>query len=353
MKTRVYLTVDVECREERNINGRLQPLAGYDLRMWGRFSNQSRDLGIGLIMREYDTYGFKATFYVDPFGALFFGMDGLKEVCDEIRNRGHDLQLHAHPIQRVADYITRNVEAPSDKMADYDVDQQTALLREAMGIFEQCGVAREEITSFRAGHFGANNDTWQAMARAGLKLSSNYNLCYQKRECKMRWPEHVAGLFDTACGVWELPISNFTEAPVLPGSGDYRHVQVTAISLSEVKDYLEWAHGAGLGEVTIVTHSFEFFHIDDEKNGKGRLNTMNLYRLRGLAKYLDKNRDRFKVDTAGALARRLPNERPSAALPLPTGKWILKVERLMQQAYKRLEARTPQVSRLAAMLVAP
>ena len=48
-RTRVYVTVDVECAEERSAGGRSLPALDYDARVWGRFRNQRQDLGIGLI----------------------------------------------------------------------------------------------------------------------------------------------------------------------------------------------------------------------------------------------------------------------------------------------------------------
>lgn len=64
-RTRVYVTVDVECAEERSIGGWLLPAQDYDMRVWGRFRNHRHDLGIGLIMRELEARGFRATFFTE------------------------------------------------------------------------------------------------------------------------------------------------------------------------------------------------------------------------------------------------------------------------------------------------
>src|SRR5437763_16837389 len=97
MRTRVYVTVDVECAEERTIGGRELPAQGYDVRMWGRFSNQKKDLGVGLIMDELEAHGMRATFFTEVFGSQHFGIDGLREVVQAMHRRGHDVQLHTHP----------------------------------------------------------------------------------------------------------------------------------------------------------------------------------------------------------------------------------------------------------------
>lgn len=346
-RTRVYITVDVECREERHVGQRVQPPASYDLRVWGRFRNQRRDLGIGLIMDELDRHGIACTMYLDPFGSLHFGREPFREVCQEIRERGHDLQVHAHPIQRTATWISQGTNPPPDKMNEYDAKGQAALLREALDIFGDAGVPRDELGSFRAGHFAANEDTWRAMAAVGLKVSSNFNPCYvEKGICKIDWRGAAGGLFDTGTGVWELPISTFRQ-----GFGGMRHVQITAVSLAETIHFLEQAHRLGMPEVVLVTHSFELFHIDNEGDELGRPNIVNVRRLRGLAEYLARHDDTFEVDTAGALAKRLPDQTTDPIDRVVRGRRRLFGVRLMEQAYKRLEARLPAMSRIATLAV--
>ncbi len=354
MKTRVYVTTDVECAEERNVGGRRLPPQGYDVRVWGRFANQRRELGIDLLMRELEAEGLRGTFYTEVLGSKFFGEGPLREVVATMLARGHDVQLHAHPIQRVADWRTRGEAPAADDIGLYDVARQAELLAEGVEILERCGVPKGDVTSFRAGNFGASNATWEAMARTGLSLSSSYNPCYFAKNCKMRSPLARAGLFQVlgaregderdapprAPAVWELPIANLRDR-----SGAHRHVQITAVSLAETTDFLLEAHGRGVGEVVIVTHSFELCHLDDVAAKRGRLNSVNFARFRGLCRFLARRSDLFEVDTAGALGRRLRDglEPARAAGPIewPPGKRRYRALRFVEQAVKRLEARAP------------
>ena len=57
MRTRVFITVDVECAEERRRGSRVQPTQGWDLRVWGRFQNQREELGIRRIMNDLEACG--------------------------------------------------------------------------------------------------------------------------------------------------------------------------------------------------------------------------------------------------------------------------------------------------------
>jgi hypothetical protein len=352
MKTRVYITVDTEAAEERTVGGRELPAQGYDVRVWGRFVNQRRELGIGLIMNELEAEGLRGTFYTEVLGSHYFGRDRLREIVRAMLARGHDVQLHTHPVQRVADWRTRGVAPEPDDIAAYDVERQADLLREGVAILEDCGAPKGSVLSFRAGNFGANDATWEAMAKAGLVLSSNYNPCYFGKNCKMRAPGAGPALFLAGPEVWELPIANFRE-----GDGGFRHVQVTAVSLDEIKGYLLDAHRRNIGEACLVTHSFEMCHIDDPAARRGRVNSVNLARLRGLCRFLSRRADLFEVDTAGALAARLRQgtERVGGARgakagaagaagasgEYPRGRAWAKGRRLIEQAVKRAEAKAP------------
>jgi hypothetical protein len=235
-----------------------------------------------------------------------------------------------------------------DDIADYDVPTQTALLKEGVDLLVASGIPREDVVGFRAGNFGASNDTWEAMKRAGLVLSSNYNPCYFDKRCRMRHDGARAGLFEPVPGVWELPIANFRDAfaqKATASGGGFRHVQITAVSTGEMEDYLTQAREAGIREVCIVTHSFELCHIDDVEACTGRINTVNLHRLRSLCRFLKERSSDFEVDTVGALGKRLASgaERVDAAAPreLPRGRRRHKARRLVEQALKRIEARVP------------
>lgn len=337
-KTLVYLTVDVECAEERRIRGGVQPPLGYDLRVWGKFENHPRGIGVGLLMDELEAHGARGTFYVEPFGTSYFGEEGLGEVVGEMRRRGHDVQLHAHPVQQRIDWISRRLEPPPDDMADYDVDDQAALLARGMDILERCGVPRGELVSFRAGNFGANNETWKAMHRVGLRVSSNFNACYLSRNCRISWPRIEQALFDTCEGVWELPISNFVEA-----DGTTRHLQIVAVSLAEMVSFLKQARRLGISDVVLVTHSFEMYYMAHPESRRARLSRINLSRLRGLLEYLGEHRSDYEVTTVGELAARLPqpmaagSTSPVGPVPLPSPKsgFVLRAGRLFEQAMKR------------------
>jgi hypothetical protein len=332
--TRVYFTVDVECAEERLVGGEWRPPLGYDLRVWGRLSNQRRALGIELIMDELEARGARGTFFVEALGAHHFGSEGLAAICQALHGRGHDVQLHTHPIQRRAAYHTAGEPAAHDDIGAYPTETQAALLREGVDLLVAAGVPRADLRGFRAGNFGANNSTWKAMAEAGLTVSSNFNPCYFAKNCKMRSPRAQAGLFATeVAGVYELPVSTFTEP-----RGGHRHLQITAVSIREMIDALRQYRALGISEVTIVTHSFEFFFLDSPSAKTGRPIDVNIDRMRGLVRFVADNPADFAMHTVGALAAELPSDIPPRPYELPRGRPLLRAGRVAEQSYKRIVA---------------
>jgi len=334
-RTRVYFTVDVECAEQRRIGARVQDAMGYDLRVWGRFTNRDEELGVPLIMSELEAYGMRGTFYTEVIGAHYFGKAGLREVCQSMLERGHDVQLHVHPVQRDARLIAGQPSAP-DNISAYPLAEQTQLLVEGVDLLVEAGVPRESINSYRAGNFGANNLTWQAMKDAGLSLSSNYNPCYFDLHCGMRSDTARRGLFESDVpGVWELPITNFRQP-----SGGFRHLQITAVSVAEMVHCLKRCRELGVRHVTVVTHSFEFYHVDSIDERRGHKNHVNLSRLRGLLEFVQRNSGDFVLETAGDLARRLPVEAPDVQ-EFPVESRRLHLMRLVEQGVKRVGASVP------------
>jgi len=337
-RTRVYITVDVECAEERLFNGRILPAMGYDVRVWGRLVNQREPLGIELIMSELESYGMRATFFMESVGSRFFGMAGLRDACQAMHGRGHDVQIHLHPVQRRPDFYSRGEARASDDIADYPEDEQVELVREARALLVEAGVPEAELVAYRAGNFGASNGIWPVMRRLGLTLSSNYNPCYFSKNCRMRLDDAPLGLFATPEeGVWELPITNFLEP-----RGGHRHMQITAVSAQEMIEGLRRCRALGVREVTLVTHSFEFFFIDEPERRRGHVNRINVDRLRALCRYLHEHADEFEVDTVGALGRRL-RDGVEAARPVVAGYprmgALPYARRLAEQAVKRIAER--------------
>lgn len=334
----VYITVDTECTEERLIRGRVRPPLGYDLMMRGRLNGQLEGMGTDLVVRELSRHDFRATFFVEALCAEYFGIEGLSEVCRDLRDSGHDVQLHLHPNFRRPEWRRFGTVPLPDNIGEYDLQSQIELLERGLELLQQAGVPRSSVVAFRAGNYGASNATWNALQRVGLPIDSSLNLCYIDKGCGIVPDRPRIDLYQPIPGVWELPISCFRE-----GSG-YRHLEITAVLSEEITNTLEQLRAAGAESATIVTHPAEFFVIDDHIRRIGRPNRINISRLRRLLTFLDESRDRFVVTTVGSLAERLSTSIVRAEVApteVPSGSKRLRAARLPIQLAKRWLTRAP------------
>jgi hypothetical protein len=336
-RTRVYLTVDVECAEERSrAGGGVQPAMGYDLRVFGQLANRATPLGIERLMEEWERWGHRATFYVEPLGSESFGHEGLAAACSLIRQRGHDVQMHAHPCQLDAFWHSGGRSRRADDMSAHSQEQQAELLKRGIAILVEAGVPRESLVSFRAGNFGANNATWRAMSDVGLLISSSYNLGYRHKSVFV-WPVAEAGLFAAEAGVWELPMTVFRQP-----FGGYRHLQLKAVGAREAEAALQRCWETGIEDVTFLTHSFEALHFDSIERREGRPNAVVLRRLTRLGRFLKEHRDKFEVLTVADLAARIRDGSVAArraTAEVPAGTSVNLALRVAGQLYQRAQSR--------------
>lgn len=317
----VHFTIDVECSVGGAYNGPDRLPKGYDLRFWGRLANQERAWGIGFIMDELERYGFAGTFFVEAFCEQYFSRRGLADACRQIIERGHDVQLHLHPgMRNLIPGAKRQVYRQSDFFCDYDLDNQTRLLREGIDILKDCGV--EGVCAFRAGNCSANDDTIKAVQAVGLSVSSNHTLGAVRRTGQ----KHFNDAFRIAPGVLELPITSMMSA------GRPRHLAMPAVSLREMTCTLRRMRSVGYRHITFLLHSFEYVHVDDRQSFFGRPLLTHIKRLKGLCAWLDAHRDQFEVMTVRQAAD-MPCDAAADQPPLPAGRlsdlWLRRAEQLL------------------------
>ncbi len=334
----VHLTIDVEAAEARRRRGLLVPPLGYEPRVWGRFANQRDDLGLRRLALDLERRRLKATFYVEPLGSRYFGADGLRSIVSCLLEHGQDVQLHLHPTQRDPEALLRGDTPPPDNMSEYPVEEQQSLVEEGISLLVDAGVPKERLVAFRAGNFGASNDTWHACKAAGMRLSSNYNPGYFDVACSMQHDAARPDLFEAVDGLLELPISC-----VRTMTGSLRHLQLTAMSSFEMLAALEAMRVEHYAAATIVSHSFELYTIDDRDGRKGTPSLVNFYRWTRLLDFLERFGDKFRTETAFDLVERVgPRPLVLEAQPgVPTTPRMFEIMRFGEQAAKRIERFLP------------
>jgi len=117
--------------------------------------------GIKDIINILDKYNFKATFFVNVF-------EDTKEATQYIQNSGNDVQLHIHP----------DIQNAKKCMYEYDLGNQISLIKQGCDLlYDWIG---EKPVCFRAGTYGANDNTLLACKANNIFWDSSYFLPMSK-----------------------------------------------------------------------------------------------------------------------------------------------------------------------------
>ncbi len=223
--------------------------------IWGRQGGQ--DVGIGWQMDVMDRHGLKGVFFLDPLPALVHGAAFLRPIVSAIVDRGHEVQLHAH-----SEWLAWAADSPvggrqGRNIGDFSLEDQVVLLGLARTMLEEAGAP--PITAFRAGNYGANDDTLRALATIGLSWDSSVNPAYLGSGCNIGLSPDIVGPV-RRLGVVELPVSGIADRP-----GGFRPAQVCAMSAREMTAGLRHAARCGQDSFVVVTHSFEMQSRDRQR----------------------------------------------------------------------------------------
>ncbi|WP_157216967.1 polysaccharide deacetylase family protein [Flavisphingomonas formosensis] len=210
--------------------------------------------GVGWQMDRLEEQGLTGIFFVDPMPALVHGPALVADMIGPILARGHDVQLHIH-----TEWLEWAKQSPVEGrrgtfIADFSRADQRILLSLARDLLVEAGAPAP--IAFRAGNYGANDDTLAVLAELGIGWDSSVNADYLGGACRVSLaPDRHLPVRHQ--GVVELPVSGLYDRP-----GHFRPAQICALSAWEMGAALDHAAGAEHPVFTIVTHSFEMLSRD-------------------------------------------------------------------------------------------
>lgn len=220
-------------------------------------SGETRNGAAGIFyeMDVLERHGLKAVFFVDPMPALVWGTEALADVVQPIMARGHDVQLHLH--SEWLEFVGAASPLPGRTgrdIKDFTFDEQCVLLDYARGILIAAGAPAP--VAFRAGNYGANDDTLRALAAVGMHYDTSYCPGITGSNCAITLDPDKHNPTEH-CGIVEVPIGCI-EGP----RGSLRHFQLTALAVTEIIAALRHAARQGQSCMTLVSHSFEMLSRD-------------------------------------------------------------------------------------------
>ncbi len=237
------------------------------------------DFGLPFQLKLLAEHGLKASYFVESLCPLSIGDGPLSEIVGMLAAAGQGIELHLHPEWLQAS-SPAELAYQGPFLGDYPREQQELLLRAARD--RLVALLGTPVEGFRAGNYGADGRTLQALSSLGFLRDTSFNRSYLGRGCKLTLepaPDQPAPLE----GVLEVPISNFADF------GDHRrYAGFCNCSYAELKGALEQAELVGWGVFVLVTHSFELLNI-----ARTRPDPLVIRRFERFCRFLAEQKERF------------------------------------------------------------
>jgi peptidoglycan/xylan/chitin deacetylase (PgdA/CDA1 family) len=334
---KVFVTVDTEVwplddpwPRQPLPAGRPSIMREHDIYVQG--STARGEFGLPFILDTLRASNLRATFFVESLHALAVGDESLANSVKQLQGAGQDIQLHAHT-EWLGDI--RNDLLPrrfGPAIGRYTRAEQRAILGAAADAL--AAVSGTKPRAFRAGSYGADRETLNALGDLGIEFDTSHNSAFAAQYCRLAAtnPLDQPAMMGS---VREYPVSCFEDYP-----GHVRHAQICAISTAEMEWLLRQAWSSGREAVVIVLHSSEFIH-KRQLSIAAHAATPNwrvIRRFRFLCEFLAANAGWLTPATFGAIVTDAHATPLEPAQPLRSGLWRT-LGRTAAQAFNRIESR--------------
>lgn len=206
----------------------------------------SKEYGIRYLMRLFSKRSIRGLFFVDIPEIVDHGEERIERVLKDIDYHGHDIGVHVHP-DHMGDLERRY-------LWQYTKEEQYEIIARCTDFYEK--VLKHPPLSFRAGRYGADNNTLQVLDELGYKydMSEFYASRYCKIDPPVTWNRIVT------CGqngLKEVPVTTFRSLSTPFYS---RNDQIDAGNMpSEFKKNMKAIISEGAVDVvSLFFHSFQF-----------------------------------------------------------------------------------------------
>jgi hypothetical protein len=314
----VFFTVDVEiwCDGWHDLDTKFP--AAFREYVYGQTSQG--EFGLRYQCQVLRDHGLRGMFFVEPLFSGRFGIEPLAEVVGLVGEGGQELQLHLHTewIDEWPEPLLPGVRGKRQFMRDWSRNEQRVLIEEGLRRLELAQASRPGC--LRAGSFGYNADTLEALRLAALTVDCSYNATAFGPSSGVA-PGTVLHDTHDEHGVCVLPMTVYDT-----GFGRLRHAQLGACSAAELEGLLWAALEQRRRSFVLLSHNFELLAPSRQQP-----DPVVVARFRRLCHFLDHNRDCFRVRGLHGLPPPATGPQPSA---LRSSAWR-SMRRIGEQLYRR------------------
>lgn len=207
----------------------------------GQLPDGSRG-GIEKMMDLFDRHGVKATFFMNVYESAKYGPETMRTAAQTIGRRGHDPELHTHPLPMF----------PYSILSKADLAAQGRILQTGKELLE--GWTGEKVVAHRAGCYAANADTLAACRQAGIDVEMSWNSA--SPECSLAAGSLMNAPF-VRDGVLCVPVTSYIQAQ----AGSWRSLRFADVESStpaEIGKILADLRRQDVRTLVIMMHSFSF-----------------------------------------------------------------------------------------------
>jgi hypothetical protein len=314
----VFFTVDVEiwCDGWRNLDARFPDA----FRRYVYGPTPRGEFGLRYQCQVLRDHGLTGVFFVEPLFSGRFGPEPLAEIVGLIAERGQEVQLHLHT-EWADEWSNPPVPGVTGKrqfLRDWNYLEQRALVAEGLSRLQAAGAGRARC--FRAGSFGFDARTLDALASLEVPFDSSYNATAFGPTSGVGGGSILHDLHLERC-VAEWPLTVYETR-----AGRLRHVQLGACSTQEIEHLLWEALRQGRRSFVLLSHNFELL-----SPSKTRPDPVVVRRFQRLCGFLERHRDSFRVRGFTDLPR--PAVAPAQPQALRSNLWRSGV-RMAEQAWR-------------------
>ena len=320
MKVKVFFTVDVEiwCGGWNALDESFPD--AFQRYIYGH--TKRGEYGLTRTLELLAAHGLKGVFFTEPLFSKRFGSGPLEEIVGLIQAANQEVQLHLHT--EWADEITPPLLPGLDHKHQFlwmfNRDDQAFLINSGIDLLRAAGV--ERINAFRAGSFGMNADTLDALGLVGINYDSSFSGLVTEKKSGLESLDSAQSPVRVG-EVWEYPMSQFTDA-----MGRLRHAQLGACSYGELEWLLWYAAENEWDSVVILSHNFEL--MNQRKDAPDPVVSRRFERL---CQFLQHNADTFETCGFNGLS---PNGLGANENSLPKAPMPTTITRLAEQTWRRI-----------------